>query len=346
MPNPIIPAVILFLVAALSLLLTGLIRDLALRGNLLDLPNKRSSHTRPTPRGGGPAVVLAFFSGLLLCRYFGLIATDMLIALIGAGSMAAGVGFLDDRCHVPPARRLAAHFLAAAWGLYWLGSLPPLALFSHNLDLGSAAYPLAALYLVWLLNLYNFMDGINGIAGIETITVCLGGALVHLVIGTAGDEWLAAVLLAGAAAGFLYWNFPVALIFMGDSGSGFLGLSLGLLSIRAGQTDPELFWCWLILLGVFVVDATTTLIRRALRHEPLHEAHRSHAYQYAARRFASHAKVTSTVGLINLCWLIPMALLVANGSLPGPAGLLLAYPPLIILAFRFKAGTKEEQEEG
>ena len=109
------------------------------------------------------------------------------------------------------------------------------------------------------------MDGIDGIAGIEAITVCLGGSLAYALSAPAGQSWLAPALLLSAVAGFLFWNFPQARIFLGDSGSGFLGLILGLLSIQAAQVDPELFWCWLILLGAFIVDATTTLLRRVIR---------------------------------------------------------------------------------
>lgn len=332
------------LVAGLSLLLTGRIRRYALTQNLLDVPNQRSSHRVPTPRGGGLAIVVSFFAGLPYLWLTGSLPTQILLALSGAGGMIAWVGFLDDRHHIAPQWRLAAHFLGAAWGLFWLGDLPLLPVFGHLLYLGWLGYLLAALYLVWLLNLYNFMDGIDGIASIEAITVCLGGSLAYALSAPAGHGWLTPMLLLSAVAGFLYWNFPRARIFMGDSGSGFLGLTLGLLSIQAGQADPELFWAWLILLGVFVVDATTTLLRRLLRKEALHEAHRSHAYQYASRCFAAHRQVSIAVGMINLLWLLPMALLVTRGSIPGLSGLLIAYAPLVWCAFIYKAGAKEQQE--
>lgn len=344
MPDLMHPWGIFLLSAGLALLLTGLIRRYALARNLIDIPNRRSSHRVPTPRGGGLAIAAAFFAGLLSLWLLGSLPPQVLLALSGAGGVVAGVGFWDDRRHIAAQWRLAAHFLGAAWGLFWLGTLPPLSVFGHLLSLGWAGYLLAAVYLVWLLNLYNFMDGIDGLAGIEAITVCLGGGLASVLAAPAGQDWLPPVLLLSAVAGFLYWNFPRARIFMGDSGSGFLGLTLGLLSLRAAQVAPELFWCWLILLGVFVVDATTTLLRRMIRGEVWHEAHRSHAYQYASRRFAAHRQVSLAVGLINLLWLLPITLLVARGSLPGPAGLLIAYPPLVWGAFHYKAGAKEQQE--
>jgi Fuc2NAc and GlcNAc transferase len=332
------------LLAGLSLLLTGIIRRYAMARNLIDVPNNRSSHQIPTPRGGGLAIVLTFLTGLACLSLRGSLATEILLALSGAGGLVAWIGFWDDHHHIAPQWRLSAHFLGAAWGLFWLGTLPPLSVFGHLLYLGWIGYVLAAVYLVWLLNLYNFMDGIDGLAGIEAITVCLGGSLAYVLSASEGQNWQTPVLLLSAVAGFLFWNFPKAKIFMGDSGSGFLGLVLGLLSIQAGQMNPELFWCWLILLGVFVVDATTTLLRRVLRGEAFHEAHRSHAYQYASRRFAAHRHVSLAVGLINLLWLLPLALLVSKGLLSGLAGLLIAYPPLVWGAFTYKAGAKEQQE--
>ena len=344
MPITILPWGIFPLIAGISLLLTWILRRYAVTRNLIDIPNRRSSHQVPTPRGGGLAIVATFFAGLLSLWLMGSLSTKVLLALTGAGGLVAWVGFLDDHRHIAPQWRLAAHFTGAAWGLVWLGQLAPLSIFGHLVYLGWPGYLVAAVYLVWLLNLYNFMDGIDGIAGIEAITVCLGGGLAYLAAAPSSQAWLPSALLLAAVAGFLYWNFPRARIFMGDSGSGFLGLTLGLLSIQAAQVDPELFGCWLILLGVFIVDATTTLLRRVIRGETFHEAHRSHAYQYASRRFAAHRHVSIAIGLINLLWLFPIPLLVARGSLPGLAGLLIAYAPLMWCAFHYKAGAKEQQE--
>jgi Fuc2NAc and GlcNAc transferase len=128
---------------------------------------------------------------------------------------------------------------------------------------------------------------------------------------------------------------------MGDAGSGFLGIVLGGLSLQASWVSPDLLWGWLILLGVFIVDATFTLFRRLLRGDKVYEAHRSHAYQYASRRFGSHLKVTSVVALINLLWLLPIALGVVRFGLDSSLGLILAYAPLVALAIRFRAGELE-----
>jgi Fuc2NAc and GlcNAc transferase len=230
--------------------------------------------------------------------------------------------------------------MAAAWGLYWLGGMPALTLFGVSLDIAWLGAIVGAFYLVWLLNLYNFMDGIDGIASIEAICACLGGCLLYWISGNVQAIWLP-LLLAATVTGFLFWNFPPARIFMGDAGSGFLGIVLGLLALQAAWINPLLFWGWLILLGVFVVDATFTLGRRLLRGEKVYEAHRSHAYQYASRRHGSHLPVSLAVAAINLGWLLPVAVAVLVLQLDGALGTLVAYVPLTLLAIKYRAGERE-----
>ncbi len=159
-----------------------------------------------------------------------------------------------------------------------------------------------------------------------------------------GSEWELPLVLMAAVVGFLFWNFPKAKIFMGDAGSGFIGLVLGVFSIQAAWVAPELFWAWLILLGAFIVDATVTLLRRVRRGDKFYEAHRSHAYQYASRKFGAHYPVSLAFGGINLFWLLPIAALVTVGWLDGSLGIVIAYSPIMWLAFHFKAGARELQE--
>lgn len=336
----------LFVLAALvSFGLTAVLRRYALAHRLLDLPNQRSSHKTPTPRGGGVAIVLSFLVGLPGLLWFDALALQELMGLAGAGVLVALIGFLDDHRHIAARWRLVVHVSAACWALFWMGGLPPLLLFGVVIDLGWSAQVLAVLYLVWLLNLYNFMDGIDGLAAVEAMTVCAGGAILYALDSPALATWGAPMLLFAAVTGFLLWNFPPARIFMGDAGSGFLGLMLGLFSIQAAWVNSSFFWAWLILLGVFIVDATLTLFRRLARRLKPHEAHRSHAYQYASRKYRSHRRVTLAIGAINLLWLLPLALLVGMAFLDPAAGILVAYAPLFWLALRFKAGAAELQED-
>lgn len=305
---------------------------------LIDVPNDRSSHVVPTPRGGGLAIVAITLFALLILALLGIVPQRVAIGMFGAGTLVAGVGFADDHRHVHSGLRLLAHFIAAGWLVSWIGPVPALGVGGRSIALGFAAYPLAILYTVWLLNLSNFMDGIDGIAAIEAITVTVGSAIVYILGARANADMLMPLVVAGAALGFLIWNWPPARIFMGDVGSGFLGVMMAGLSLEAAQVSPRFFWSWLILLGAFIVDATVTLIRRTIRGERFYEAHRSHAYQHAAVRFGSHRPVTVATALITLAWLLPIALLVGGGTLDGAVGLVAAYIPLVALVIWLKAG--------
>ena len=323
--------------------LTGMFRLHALKSNLLDHPNERSSHSAPTPRGGGVAIVASFLLLVVGLGLSGAIGLPLCIAVLGSGLLVAALGFVDDRSNVPARWRFLGHALAAVWVLAWMGPVPPVPILGLMVDLGFGAVLLSALYLVWSINLFNFMDGIDGIASLEAIGVALGGALVWWLVQPAGD-WPVALLFAACVGGFLVWNFPPARIFMGDAGSGFLGLIVALLALWSSRTTTHLFWSWFILGGCFMVDATTTLVRRVRRGERFNVAHRSHAYQYAARQYRSHKVVTLTVLAINTVWLTPLAVLVAVHALDGVAGVLIAYAPLLWLALHYKAGDRAGQE--
>jgi Fuc2NAc and GlcNAc transferase len=331
---------LLLLVFAVSWVLTLVLRRYALAKSLMDVPNERSSHSVPTPRGGGVAIVVAFSLALPILFGLDLLPARVLYALLGAGLLVAAIGFADDHGHIAAKWRLLGHFIAAGWALYWLNGLAPIQVFGVIVDLGWFGNILAMFYLVWMLNLYNFMDGIDGLASAQAIFVCASGAFILWLSGHDSILW-GALLLSAAVAGFFLWNFPPARIFMGDAGSGFLGLVLGALTLTVGSEDSALIWSWLILLGVFIVDATVTLCRRLLRKEKVYEAHRSHAYQFAARYYSSHQSVTSGVILINLVWLLPIAVVVGVGRFDGAIGLIIAYLPLIWLAVKFNAGGEE-----
>jgi Fuc2NAc and GlcNAc transferase len=331
---------LLALVVGVSFLGTGALRKYALARSLIDIPNARSSHSVPTPRGGGVAIVVSFLIALPVLAWTDAVAWPMALALLGAGGWIAIVGFLDDHGHIAARWRLLAHFGGAIWALFWIGGMAPINLFGHEFSLGWFGYVIAAFYLVWMLNLYNFMDGIDGLASVEAICACVGACLVYWIAGH-NSLAIAPLVLAMAVLGFLVWNFPPAKIFMGDAGSGFLGIILAVMSLYAAWTNPLFLWAWLILLGVFIVDATFTLIRRLLRGDKVYEAHRSHGYQYASRKYGSHRAVTLAIAAINLLWLVPVAILVVMQYLDGMAGLVLAYVPLVLLAFKFHAGELE-----
>ncbi|WP_159811543.1 glycosyltransferase family 4 protein [Pseudomonas sp. 18058] len=319
---------------------TYVLRRYALSKSLIDVPNERSSHTVPTPRGGGVATIISFLLALPVLNGLGLIADDIAYSLLGAGALVAVVGFVDDHGHVPARWRLLGHFVAAGWALFWMNGLPSISILGASVDLAWMGNILAVIYLVWVLNLYNFMDGIDGIASVQAIFVCLGMCVNYWSSGHS-NLLILPLSLSAAVAGFLYWNFPPARIFMGDAGSGFLGLMLGVLAIQAAWASPELLWCWIILTSVFFVDATWTLFRRLISGKKVYQAHCSHAYQHASKAAGSHFKVTMGVLLINVLWLLPVSILVMRGALYGFWGVLLAWVPLCGLAIRFRAGKSE-----
>ncbi len=324
----------------LSLLFTGYMRHYALKKNIIDNPNERSSHSVPTPRGGGVAVVLSYLLGVIFLLYIEQLDITVGLILIGAGFVVALLGFLDDHGHINSMLRLAIHFLVAIGVVVSLGGFSEVVVF-NGFKLGFFANIIAVLFLVWLLNLYNFMDGINGIASIEAITTTLSMVVLYILVGDMLNHQIL-ILLVACVFGFLLWNFPKAKIFMGDACSGFLGLIIGILALIALKADIALFCAWLICLGVFIVDATFTLIRRVVSGHKMYDAHRSHAYQILARKYNSHTPVTLGVVLINILWLLPIAYWTATQHITYPElSIIIAYLPVIILAVYVKAGTSD-----
>lgn len=321
----------------LTLLFTGYMRHYALKKNIIDNPNERSSHSIPTPRGGGVAVVCSYLLALAVLIYSQQLVLHTGFTLIAAGFVIALLGFLDDHGHINSMLRLAIHFLVAIGVVLSLGGFAEVTAF-NGVQLGFIANIIAVLFLVWLLNLYNFMDGINGIASVEAITTTVSMAILYLLLNTSLNSeilWL----LAACVFGFLLWNFPKAKIFMGDACSGFLGLILGILALIALKENLALFCAWIICLGVFVVDATCTLIKRVLNGHKMYDAHRSHSYQILSRKWGSHTPVTLAVAAINLLWLFPIAYIMTTQLWVYPEiAVLIAYLPLIFIAIKLKAG--------
>jgi Fuc2NAc and GlcNAc transferase len=336
-------AALLALAFVLSFGLTRQLRRYALARGMLDVPNARSSHVAPTPRGGGMAIAVSFLACLTSMWLLDRLSVREYVAVAGAGSAVAVVGFLDDHFDLPRRWRLITHFAAAIWLLAWLGgALNPPEMPAQASIGSSVGFVAAVLFVVWMVNLYNFMDGIDALASIEAITVCLGGAVLYWLVAPAGSHWLLPAVLSMAVAGFLPFNYPPARIFMGDGGSGFVGFTLAAFALQAGAARGSLLAAWVILLGVFVVDATLTLVRRMLAGGgQFLNAHRTHAYQHAARRLGGHAPVSFAVGAINVGWLLPIAALVALGYLNGLLGLMIAYVPLLALALHFDAGVAD-----
>ncbi|MFZ5540480.1 MAG: MraY family glycosyltransferase [Pseudomonadota bacterium] len=303
---------------------------------LLDVPNERSSHAHPVPRGGGVAIVLAFVAGALALWWCGSMPTALLAALLVGGGLVAAVGFWDDHVNLPARVRLPLHVIAAVLAVALLGPV-------QHVPVGAAmwvapawiAWPVSVIGVAWLLNLYNFMDGIDGIAAGEAVSVALAAALIA---GLVDAQFPGLTLLAAAAAGFLLLNWPPARIFMGDAGSGFLGYAFAVYLLFSANLSARFVWVWVILLAVFWVDATITLGRRVLTGERWYSAHRSHAYQHAAVRYGGHLPVTLAIIAINLLVLLPLAILAATRPQHAYIGAAAAFAVLAGLAVALGAG--------
>ncbi len=306
---------LLFLSAAIALLsafTTAVLVGLLRRRAILDHPNARSSHERPTPRGGGLAVVPITLVAWVAGAGFDLPA-GLAVILCGAVALAL-ISWIDDLRSLPAALRLAVHAAIVGVGIIWLDDHG--LIFQGLLPAWLDTLAAGILWL-WFVNLFNFMDGIDGISGVETI--CIGAGLVALAAATAHatpPAWFGATL-AAAAAGFLAWNWHPARIFLGDVGSVPVGFLLGFLLLALAARG---YWAAaLILPAYYLADATITLGRRAWRRERIWQAHAEHFYQQAVQSGMSHAQVSLAILAANLV-LIGLALTSLSAPLTSLSG--------------------------
>jgi Fuc2NAc and GlcNAc transferase len=303
---------------------------------LLDQPVARSAHESATPRGGGLSVVVAIYVFLTVMYTQGLVSVGEIAVLLCAVPVALA-GLADDLRSLPVKLRLSIHLSAAALALYLLGPVPE-AFFSGLLEL--PAFVLALLLivaLVWLLNLYNFMDGIDMLAAGQCLFV---SGVATLLLFDADDSlaWVCAGLFI-ATLGFMYWNLPPARLFMGDTGSTFLGFFLGLLGLLTHYAGTLSVWAWVLLMGGFIADTTCTLLRRLLSRQRVTEAHSTHAYQHLARRLKSHSKAAAAMGAVNVFWLLPFVWLAVTYPEHGVVWAISGIVPLMLVAAVLGAGT-------
>lgn len=320
----------------LSVVVTAAAIELAQRTAMLALPTARSSHTQATPVGGGIAIVLAYALGLIVLAWQQRLAPLELLALCASLPVALA-GFIDDRRDLHHRVRLGVQAGAVLVVLLCLGPVPALGVGPVLLGSAILTFVLTPACMIWLTNLYNFMDGSDGLAGSQTAFVSLAAGLM---LARAGDSALAllCLFLFAGSLGFTVWNWPRARVFMGDVGSGFAGMSLGLIALLSHFHGTMSLWSWFILLAVFVVDATVTLVRRVLRGQPWAYAHREHAYQHMANRPNGHQTVALAVLLMNVIFLLPLAIFAGKHPEYGVYFTIFGVIPLLVLAIYCNAG--------
>lgn len=281
-----------------ALLLTVIVRQIARKKELLDHPNARSSHTRPTPKGGGLAIMIAFYVVLVYLYTEAMVDPNLFFALLSALPVVI-ISLIDDIHPLSARLRLGVQILSAAVALYALDGVETLD-FSRFSFSGIWLNLVALFVIVWMSNLYNFIDGIDGYAASQALIVGMGA---YLLFGS-----FPALFVATASAGFLLFNWHKASIFMGDVGSAPLGFIFAVLMLYDAGTPH--FLAWMMLLSLFWFDATLTLLRRLKRGEKLSLAHKKHAYQRLTQAGYSHDKVVLLSMGINL--LIIAALFISS----------------------------------
>lgn len=271
---------VLFAVTLLfSIIGTFLVRRYAVKKAIVDIPNERSSHTMPTPRGGGLAVMVTFYGALIYLYVSQQMDGRLFLALLCALPVVV-VSFIDDLYPLSAKLRFGVQALSAIAALGMLGGTDTFRLAAFELS-GIWINLLALLCILWMTNLFNFLDGIDGYAGSEAIFVGAGAYLLF------GNE--IALLIAAASLGFLFFNWHKASIFMGDVGSAPLGFIFAVLALH-DAAEPS-FLGWVILLSLFWFDATVTLFRRFRNGETLSRAHKKHMYQRLHQAGFSHDRV-------------------------------------------------------
>ena len=299
---------------------------------IISTPNYRTLHELPIPRGGGIVFSLLSILAIFLIWWNWQLTEELLLALVVGGFIATLLGFIDDIANIRARIKLIIQLILACWVVYclYLGEL----LTSDLMPL-YMIIPIVLFFMVWMMNGYNFLDGIDGMAASGAIFVSLAVALVLFLTEGPIEIMAIFILMASTVIGFILFNWPPATIFMGDSGSVFLGYIFGVLLLFTVLNNDISIWFWLTVFGYFFADTVVTQIIRVFLVKKWYLAHRSHAYQNLARISGSHLKVTSVVTLYNIIWILPIAIWSALQPEMEILAAILAVTPALVVAYKY-----------
>ena len=292
----------------LSFLGVYFLKKSALRLKIVAIPNERSLHNKVTPRGGGVIIAIVFLVFLLVFYIAKQIMLAEFLVLFGGGLIMAVTGFLDDILELKASIRFIIQFFAVGWGLYWIGGIPSTVFFERLPILYAIANAVAVVALVWFINSFNFIDGIDGLSTSSAtfFSLSIGGYFLWQGIEPYGSLL---IVLAACSLAFLCFNWPPAKIFLGDAGSNFFGYLFGAMVLITVKNENLTIWTWLIILAYLITDTTTTTFLRLCLVKGWYHTHRSHAYQNLARVLDNHKFVTCLITGINVFYLLPLAYL-------------------------------------
>lgn len=298
------------------------------------VPNHRSLHQQVIPKGGGIAVALAALPCFAILWAHGDLDRPMMnVFLVGGFAVTLG-GVADDRLDIPPRYRVLMQLSAIAWVYFWLGGVPPLYFGATSFDVGLLGLVLLFPACMWFFNLFNFVDGTDGMAA--SATAFIGGMMSGVMV-LAKQYDLAAILavVAVASLAFLRFNWPPARMFMGDAGTSFLSYTFVAAILVSLSRQAVSLWIWLVVFAFYFADTTTTTTIRALTVPHFYRGHRSHAYQNLARIWGSHLRILTVVLAIDLFWVAPGVVIALR--YPACAGLTTAavYAPLVLFALKY-----------
>jgi len=315
-----------------SFIFTYIYKKFAINKNIVANLNFRTLHVSPIPMGGGIVFSTVFVVGLIFCWWLDYLSSTLFLLLVVGGEVAAMFGFLDDFIDINAKKKLAVQILLSGWAVFWLSGG---VLFYFEWLPSSISIALTLLFMVWMMNAYNFMDGIDGMAISGSVFVSATMIGVLLLTRPESEFIVVMELLLVSTLAFMFFNWPPASIFMGDAGSIFLGYIFGALILVTVMVGDITIWTWLVAFGYFFADTTMTQFMRVILVKKWYLPHRSHAYQNLARITESHLKVTGGVVLYNLIWVLPLTLWSALSPEVAFYAVALSVTPGMIVAYRY-----------